>query len=131
MVKTLIMRFQCLILATLIYNFIKFVVSRLFASIYGGTRLESIFLVFQCISLELQVRTGSNLETRYRYHPRSPKKNSLQVRSAIMAVMVGGILPKLMVFSTDLAHFLYQVYNSPHTFCLDLIFTVQPSPVLW
>ena len=41
---------------------------------YSGTRLESIFwffCVFTCISLELQVRTGSNLETRYRYHPRS------------------------------------------------------------
>ena len=41
---------------------------------YSGTRLESIFwffCVFTCISLELQVRTGSDLETRYRYHPRS------------------------------------------------------------
>ena len=30
-----------------------------------------IFAVFTCISLELQVRTGSNLETRY--HPRPQK----------------------------------------------------------
>ena len=48
----------------------------------GGQKLNSILWyqtreVFLCvhmynyISLELQVRTGSNLETRYRYHPQS------------------------------------------------------------
>ena len=70
--------------------------------------------MFTCISLELQVRTGSNLETRYRYHPWSQSYqknicNAMQVQSTIMGRNGGVVLRAYfqMVFSTDLEHFIY------------------------
>ena len=89
--------------------------------------------MFTCISLEVQVRTGSNLETRHRYHPRSQsyqKNISIQVRPAIMVGWFWGHKSKLC---------LEQIWHIFFTHCLQFIthprfgpdFTVQPSPVLW
>ena len=58
----------------------------------------------------------SNLETRYRYHPRSQSyqktTTSMQVQSAIMGRVVLGTYFQ-MVFGTDLP--LLKVYNSDFT----------------
>ena len=90
--------------------------------------------MFTCISLELQVRTGSNLETRYRYHPRSQsyqkKKISMQVRPAIMgcngSVVLGAYVQIVFwhIFFTHGLQFITHLQFGPD-------FTVQPSPVLW
>ena len=81
------------------------------------------FCVFTCIFLELQVRTGSNLETRYVQIPSTitiiPKKISLHMRSAIIIGCNGRVVLEgyfEMVFSTDLTHFLNPrstIYHSP------------------
>ena len=77
------------------------------------------FCVFTCISLELQVRTGSNLETRYRYHPRSQscqKKISKQVWSAIM-----GRNGRVVFWGHTSKWCLVQIWHVFFTRCLQLI----------
>ena len=92
--------------------------------------------MFTCISLELQVRTGSNLETRYRYHPQSQsyQKIFFQCKYSVLPAIMGHngrvVLAKLC---------LEQIWHIFFTHCLQFIthlrfgpnFTVQPSAVLW
>ena len=97
--------------------------------------------MFTCISLELQVRTGSNLETRHRYHPQSQSYQKKYFNASAgrnigpqyWAVMVGWFLghkSKLCleqiwhIFFTHGLQFITHLRFGPD-------FTVQPSPVLW
>ena len=87
--------------------------------------LLNVNCVFTCISLELQVRTGSNLVTRYRYHPRS---QSYQVRSTI------GRNDRVVWGEWCLVQIWHIFFTQGLQFITHLLFgsdfTVQPSPVL-
>ena len=74
--------------------------------------------MFTCIPLQLQVTTGSNLETRYRYHPQSQpyQFNATALRSRWFR----GHASKWCL--VQICHiFFTQGLQFSHTFCLDLI----------
>ena len=67
--------------------------------------------MFTCISLELQVRTGSNLEDTIHDHI-----HSMPVRSAIMG-RNGRVVLRAYFQNICGTFSLLKVYNSSHTFC--------------